>query len=64
MTKTKPVWFITLSAALLIATVFGASAARSSAPGASATVAGSLPLPALDRLVTRLASQARAIEHP
>jgi hypothetical protein len=62
MTKNKRMWFISVSAALLIATAFGASAARRTVPAASATVVAQLPLPALDRLVTRLAGEARALE--
>jgi hypothetical protein len=57
-------WFISLSAALVVATAFGASAARSSSRVASVSVASDIPMPALDRLVTRLASEARGIEHP
>jgi len=64
MTKNRRMWFISLSAALLIATAFGASSARSSSPVASASVVSEIPLPALDRLVTRLASEARAIARP
>ena len=60
MTKNKRVWFIAASAALLIAIAFGASASRNPTPVASVSVASAIPLPALDRLVSRLAVEARA----
>jgi hypothetical protein len=60
MTKIKHPWFIAASAALLIATAVGASAARNPAPTVAVSAAADIPLPALDRLVSRLAVQARA----
>jgi hypothetical protein len=65
MTKNKRSWYIAASAALLVATVFGASVARGRSetePTVSVSAAHDLPLPALDRLVARLATEARAPE--
>jgi hypothetical protein len=62
MTKQKRPWFIAASAALLIATAVGASAARTPTPPAATSVASAIPVPALDRLVARLAAEARSTQ--
>jgi hypothetical protein len=64
MTKSKRSWFIAASLGLSIATVVGASAARARGPATvntAVSLASAIPLPALDRLVTRLAAEARAV---
>ena len=67
MSNSKRSWVIAASLGLAIATVIGASVARARgpiAPASQLSVASNIPLPALDRLVARLAIEARAAHRP
>jgi hypothetical protein len=64
MRKNKRSWFIAALAVLGIGSAVGVSAARGPAPAPALIVssAADLPLPALDRMVARLAAEARGAD--